>query len=141
MPVEKARMPIGLTKTLPLDFDSITPDGAEVRRLQRTPEYNIVHYRLKPGQILLAFPKLTLEELWHFLSGCGDSGFDRLGEGFTGQAIRHGDPLSATAASDPKRAAASAGQRPAHAHSGHRNGNLGQSGAGGLLIVPGSASP
>jgi mannose-6-phosphate isomerase-like protein (cupin superfamily) len=65
-------MPIGLTKALPLDYDAITPDGAEVRRLQRTPDYNIVHYRLKPGQILLAFRNLTLEEFWYFLSGCGE---------------------------------------------------------------------
>jgi mannose-6-phosphate isomerase-like protein (cupin superfamily) len=53
-------------------YDAIPPDGAEVRRLLRTPSYSTVHYRLKVGQITLAFRNLTVEEFWDFLSGCGE---------------------------------------------------------------------
>jgi mannose-6-phosphate isomerase-like protein (cupin superfamily) len=69
---KEAGMPIGSTKTLPLDYDAITPDGAEVRHLLRTPSYSTVHYRLKVGQITLAFRNLTVEEFWYFLSGRGE---------------------------------------------------------------------
>lgn len=54
-------MPIGETKTLPLDYDHLTPDGAESRRLIRTPSYSTTHYRLQAGQILSAFRNRTLE--------------------------------------------------------------------------------
>ena len=55
-------MPIGSVKALPLDYDAITTDGAEVRRLLRTPSYSTVHYWLKVGQNILAFRNLTVEE-------------------------------------------------------------------------------
>jgi mannose-6-phosphate isomerase-like protein (cupin superfamily) len=65
-------MAIGLTKTLPLNYDNLTPDGAENRWLIRTPTYNTTHYRVQAGQVLSAFRNRTLDEFWYFLSGRGE---------------------------------------------------------------------
>lgn len=51
--------------------DAIAPDGSEVRRLCRTNNGSMGHFRLAPATITRAVVHRTIDEFWHILSGEG----------------------------------------------------------------------
>jgi mannose-6-phosphate isomerase-like protein (cupin superfamily) len=60
------------TKSLPDAYDAIAPDGSEVRLLLRLKGGSMAHFRLAPGLTSVAVTHRTVEEIWFFLSGCGE---------------------------------------------------------------------
>ncbi|MCY4595944.1 MAG: cupin domain-containing protein [Bryobacterales bacterium] len=67
------------TKQLPEDYDTLAPDGSEIRILAATGGGSMVHCSLPPGQTSLAVAHRTVEEVWYFLTGRGEV-WRKLGE-------------------------------------------------------------
>lgn len=65
-------MPTFSTKCLPQTPDAIAPDGSNVRVLLELTGGGMAHFELAPGEISTAVGHRTVEELWFFLTGCGE---------------------------------------------------------------------
>jgi len=59
------------TKRLPLERDTVAPDGSDVRILLGLRGGGMAHFALPPGQTSTAVTHRTVEEIWFFLSGQG----------------------------------------------------------------------
>ena len=59
------------TKSLPTTHDAIAPDGCDVRVLLDLTGGGLAHFELAQGEISTAVTHRTVEEIWFFLSGCG----------------------------------------------------------------------
>ncbi len=53
------------------NFDTLAPDGSEIRLLAQTSRGSMVHCTLHPGQVSVAVAHRTVDEIWHFLEGTG----------------------------------------------------------------------
>ena len=60
------------TKYLPDTPDAIAPDGSNVRVLLELAAGSMAHFELAPGETSGAVTHRTVEEIWYFLSGCGE---------------------------------------------------------------------
>ena len=60
------------TKQLPTGRDAIAPDGSDVRILLGLKSGGMAHFELPSGQTSTAVTHRTVEEIWFFLSGCGE---------------------------------------------------------------------
>lgn len=60
------------TKCLPATRDAIAPDGSDVRILLGLGGGGLAHFALAQGEISAAVTHRTVEEIWFFLSGCGE---------------------------------------------------------------------
>ena len=60
------------TKCLPDPPDAIAPDGSDVRVLLTLAGGGMAHFELAPGETATAVAHRTVEEIWFFLSGCGE---------------------------------------------------------------------
>ena len=60
------------TKYLPDPPDAIAPDGSNVRVLLELAAGSMAHFELAPGEKSGAVTHRTVEEIWYFLSGCGE---------------------------------------------------------------------
>jgi mannose-6-phosphate isomerase-like protein (cupin superfamily) len=60
------------TKRLPATRDDVAPDGSDVRALLELTGGGMAHFELPPGQTSTAVTHRTVEEIWFFLSGCGE---------------------------------------------------------------------
>ena len=58
-------------KRLPNDYDTLAPDGSEIRLLSSTSRGSMVHCTLNPGEVSLPVAHRTVEEVWYFLEGTG----------------------------------------------------------------------
>lgn len=67
------------TKQLPAEYDTLAPDGSQIRLLAATAGGSMAHCLLPAGQTSLAVTHRTVEEVWYFLSGRGQV-WRRLGE-------------------------------------------------------------
>lgn len=56
---------------LPNDYDTLAPDGSEIRLLSATSRGSMVHCTLNPGEVSLPVAHRTVEEVWYFLEGTG----------------------------------------------------------------------
>ena len=62
------------TKRLPVERDTIAPDGSDVRVLLNLRGGGMAHFELPPGHTSTPVTHKTVEEIWFFLSGrarCG----------------------------------------------------------------------
>ena len=53
------------------EYDTLAPDGSEIRLLSTTSHGSMVHCTLNPGEISAAVAHRTVEEVWYFLEGTG----------------------------------------------------------------------
>ena len=60
------------TKCLPETPDVIAPDGSNVRVLLGLSGGGLAHFELASGETSTAVAHRTIEEIWFFLSGCGE---------------------------------------------------------------------
>ncbi len=60
------------TKRLPVHRDAVAPDGSDVRILLNLDRGGLAHFELSPGQTSIAVAHRSVEEIWFFLSGCGE---------------------------------------------------------------------
>ena len=60
------------TKRLPVQRDTVAPDGSDVRVLLSLGRGSLAHFELAPGQTSLAVAHRTVEEIWFFLRGRGE---------------------------------------------------------------------
>ena len=60
------------TKHLPDTPDVIAPDGSDVRVLLTLAGGGMAHFELALGETSTAVAHRTVEEIWLFLSGCGE---------------------------------------------------------------------
>ena len=60
------------TKYLPDTPDAIAPDSSNVRVLLELAAGSMAHFELAPGETSGAVTHRTVEEIWYFLSGCGE---------------------------------------------------------------------
>lgn len=60
------------TKGLPETPDAIAPDGSNVRVLLELAGGGMAHFELAQGETSTAVAHRTIEEIWFFLSGCGE---------------------------------------------------------------------
>lgn len=60
------------TKPLPEQRDAVALDGSDVRVLLGLGGGGMAHFKLSPGQTSFAVTHRTVEEIWFFLSGCGE---------------------------------------------------------------------
>ena len=67
------------TKQLPEGFDTLAPDGSEIRILVSLAGASMAHCSLPPGRTSLAVAHRTVEEVWYFLRGRGEV-WRKLGE-------------------------------------------------------------
>ena len=67
------------TKQLPAAYDTLAPDGSEIRILATAGGASMAHCSLPPGQTSLAVAHRTVEEVWYFLAGRGEV-WRKLGE-------------------------------------------------------------
>src|SRR5438477_3876546 len=65
-------MPRFATKRLSKQRDAVAPDGSDVRILLGLGRGGMAHFTLPSGQIATAVTHRTVEEIWFFLSGCGE---------------------------------------------------------------------
>ncbi|MBQ39406.1 MAG: cupin domain-containing protein [Candidatus Latescibacteria bacterium] len=65
---------------LPDERDAVAPDGSDVRILLDLPAGGMAHFELAAGQTSTAVTHRTVEEIWYFLSGCGQMWRRRDGE-------------------------------------------------------------
>lgn len=65
-------MPIGETRRLPRDCDTLAPDGSEVRILLALSGGSMAHFLLPAGQTSAAVRHRTVEEIWYVVSGGGE---------------------------------------------------------------------
>ena len=59
------------TKPLPVSPDAVAPDGSNVRVLLRLDRGGMAHFELAPAQTSKAVTHASVEEIWFFVSGCG----------------------------------------------------------------------
>ncbi len=57
---------------LPVDLDTLAPDGSEIRFLKSNAGGSMVHCTLQAGQVSMAVKHRTVEEIWYFVSGIGE---------------------------------------------------------------------
>ena len=62
------------------NYDTLAPDGSEIRLLAQTSRGSMVHCTLHPGQVSVAVAHRTVEEVWYFLEGTGQVWRRRGGE-------------------------------------------------------------
>jgi mannose-6-phosphate isomerase-like protein (cupin superfamily) len=60
------------TKRLPVERDSIAPDGSDVRMLLGLDRGGLAHFELGPGKTSFAVTHRTVEEIWFVLRGHGE---------------------------------------------------------------------
>lgn len=60
------------TKRLPEKPDVVAPDGSDVRVLLGLRGGGLAHFELAPGRTSQAVMHRTVEEIWYFVSGCGE---------------------------------------------------------------------
>ena len=60
------------TKRLPVERDTIAPDGSDVRVLLELERGAMAHFELAPGQTSVAVAHHTVEEVWCFVNGRGE---------------------------------------------------------------------
>ena len=60
------------TRCLPETPDAIAPDGSNVRVLLELTGGGMAHFELAPGETSTAVAHRTVEEIWFFLTGCGE---------------------------------------------------------------------
>ena len=60
------------TKCLPAKPDAIALDGSNVRILLELAGGGMAHFELGAGETSTAVAHRTIEEIWFFLSGCGE---------------------------------------------------------------------
>lgn len=60
------------TKTLPEKPDVTAPDGSDVRVLHVLKGGSMSHFELAAGRVSVAVAHRTVEEVWFFISGCGE---------------------------------------------------------------------
>lgn len=60
-----------ITKHLPDAYDTLAPDGSEIRLLPELPAGGMVHCTLLPGGVTQAIRHKTVEEIWYVVSGQG----------------------------------------------------------------------
>ena len=60
------------TRCLPNTLDAIAPDGSNVRILLGLAGGGMAHFELGAGETSTAVAHRTIEEIWFFLSGCGE---------------------------------------------------------------------
>lgn len=53
------------------DYDTLAPDGSEIRLLSSTSRGSMVHCTLNPGEVSMPVAHRTVEEVWYFLEGTG----------------------------------------------------------------------
>ncbi len=53
------------------DYDTLAPDGSEIRFLQQLDGASVVHCRLPVGAVSIPVRHRTVEEIWYFLAGQG----------------------------------------------------------------------
>lgn len=53
------------------NYDTLAPDGSEIRLLSQTRRGSMVHCTLQPGQVSVAVAHKTVDEIWYFLEGTG----------------------------------------------------------------------
>ena len=58
-------------KRLATGYDTLAPDGSEIRLLSSTGRGSMVHCTLNPGEVSLPVAHRTVEEVWYFLEGTG----------------------------------------------------------------------
>ena len=58
-------------KQLGKSYDTLAPDGSEIRLLSLTGRGSMVHCTLNPGKVTVAVAHRTVEEVWYFLEGTG----------------------------------------------------------------------
>lgn len=58
-------------KKVEVDYNTLAPDGSEIRYLSTTSNGSMVHCTLPPAQVSAAIKHQTVEELWFILSGEG----------------------------------------------------------------------
>src|SRR5438270_11332602 len=66
-------MPPFDTKRLSVVRDGIAPDGSDVRVLLALGRGSMAHFELPPGHTSKAVTHRTVEEIWFFLSGRGET--------------------------------------------------------------------
>lgn len=59
------------SKVLPEKYDTLAPDGSEIRLLQQVGGASVVHCRLPVGAVSTPVIHRTVEEIWYFLAGQG----------------------------------------------------------------------
>jgi mannose-6-phosphate isomerase-like protein (cupin superfamily) len=60
------------TKSLPAGRDVVAPDGSDVRILLQVRGGGLAHFELAGGHTSVAIRHRSVEEIWYFLSGCGE---------------------------------------------------------------------
>lgn len=60
------------TVSLGESYDTLAPDGSEIRLLPATARASMVHCTLPPGGVSRAVAHRTVEEIWFFLAGEGE---------------------------------------------------------------------
>ena len=58
-------------RELAKEYDTLAPDGSEIRLLSTTSRGSMVHCTLNPGETSAAVAHRTVEEVWYFLEGTG----------------------------------------------------------------------
>ncbi len=53
------------------DYDTLAPDGSEIRLLSSTTRGSMVHCTLNPGEVSLPVAHRTVEEVWYVIQGTG----------------------------------------------------------------------
>ncbi|MCY4538178.1 MAG: cupin domain-containing protein [Chloroflexi bacterium] len=53
------------------DYDSLAPDGSEIRLLHQVEGASVVHCALPVGAVSVPVKHRTVEEIWYFLAGRG----------------------------------------------------------------------
>lgn len=59
------------SRELPKDYDTLAPDGSEIRLLSSTDRGSMVHCTLNPGEVSLPVAHRTVEEVWFVIEGTG----------------------------------------------------------------------
>lgn len=68
------------TKHLARNPDVAAPDGSDVRILLGLKGGGMSHFQLAPGETSRAVTHRTVEEIWFFISGCGEMWREQAGE-------------------------------------------------------------
>jgi mannose-6-phosphate isomerase-like protein (cupin superfamily) len=59
------------TRRLGASYDSLAPDGSEIRVLVQVDAGSMVHCTLRPGQVTRAVRHQTVQEVWYCVAGAG----------------------------------------------------------------------
>jgi mannose-6-phosphate isomerase-like protein (cupin superfamily) len=59
------------TRVVPEAYDTLAPDGSEIRLLVRVRQGSMVHCSLPAGSVTRAVRHRSVEEVWYFLGGQG----------------------------------------------------------------------